>query len=613
MPGDGYITRSNKNIFQKEGPGKLEEDPQLLQQQKSKVAMEELDEYQKMTTQQETLQKNKRTGWRNKRTIEDSTLMKNVKASMTALTNFYMEKEVPADEESYKAQLDELGKLYAQLIYDCNVYIDQRDTFLKIFHSGQGYERLCMVRTIQGKSNVEFARYRTRSRKVFEDCQNLEEGQERPLWINVLAEARTEHIDLRKSPEGSVSYMGGNTSSVIRLQSENGKVGFIKENEYNIRPGHEMLKERYREGFTELGEYKEALTTGATEEQLRSLLEFLMREYTNGAMKSLFDDKEIGAKSFELPETQYRILAVLRRKKSNQEEMSRIMEDGLLRSPEVLKLISHFTQYYFRHYLGYVVASGNTQINEGSCITNRNVANYRLAELLGLTDLIPASRNVEYIDKQGKSHKGIIMAEAKGKELLSTYPVDGKKSQQDRLICDAKFMLDMNSLQVLDIIAGQVDRHQGNLMVDYNEETKVIRKIKGIDNDMSFGTTNYFDTKYKASMKSLERDGEFALACMDERLFQRVLILNDAMIDYAFMDLLTKDELSALKARLRGVQQLLRQIRDPEEILVRPENLHVEHAEKMRKQKNCYTNMLLHFRTRAKESPAMKAKNKNKK
>ncbi len=608
MPGDGYITKSNKNLFQNNGLGNPEEGQEIKlpqQEQQGSVGLEEQAEYRKMTVQQDTLQKSRRTSWWKNNPIDDSEKMQNVKKAMTALTNFYLETEVPADEETYQQHLNDINKLYTQLIYDCSVYVDARDSMFRIFKSKQGYERLCMVKKIRGKANVEFARYRARSRKVFEDCQNLEEGQERPLWINVLAEARTEHVDLRKSPEGSIKYMGGNTSSVIRLQTEDGKVGFIKENEYNVRPSHESLKERYRQDFTELKEHKEALKRGASEEQLRELLEFLMREYAKGTINSVFDDRKLGARDYDEPEVQHRILTTLLRKKDRKAELTGIMDEALLKTPEVMNLIGHYSKYYFRHYLGYVVAAKTTLIDEGSCITKRNVANYRLAELLGLTDLIPASRNVEYIDRQGKQHKGIIMAEAKGTEVLKTLYRRNRKKQDDELICDAKFLLQMNSLQVMDIIAGQTDRHEGNLMVDYanDGEFNVVRKIQGIDNDMSFGTVNYYETKYKTSMKPLEIDGEFALGCLDERLYERIMCLSDEMLDYAFLDLLTKDELSALKDRVHGVRDAMKTMRNPEYVLVRPENLYAGHVDRMRKQKNSYGLMIRHFRPRARQNP----------
>lgn len=132
---------------------------------------------------------------------------------------------------------------------------------------------------------------------------------------------RTEHVDLRKSPEGSIKYMGGNTSSVIRLQTEDGKVGYIKENEYNVRPSHESLKERYRQDFTELKEHKEAQKTGASEEQLRELLEFLMREYAKGTINSVFDDRELGARDYDEPEVQLRILTTLLRKRTERQSL----------------------------------------------------------------------------------------------------------------------------------------------------------------------------------------------------------------------------------------------------------------------------------------------------
>ncbi len=607
MPGDGYITKSNKELLQSDGPGKLQEGQELNQQQNQQqpmIAEEKQEEYRKMTTQQKNLQKSKRTSWWSNTDIEDSDEMKNVKAAMQELTNFYLDNEVPADEETYKNQLDRLGNLYTKLIQSCDVYVNARDTFFTIFKSRQGNERLSMVKEIRVKSKVEYARYVGRSKKVFESCKNLPEEQERPLWINVLAEVRTEYIDLRNIPEDKVSYMGGNTSSVIRLQTEDGKVGFIKENEYNVKPYHENLQERYKQNFKELNEYKKAKKNlNLTDDQLGKLLDFLMREYSKGIMDSVFDDKEIGAESFDELDTQLLILGTLLRKKG--QELNNIIEEVSLNSDEVRALIAHYSKYYFRHKLGNQIAGGNARITEGYNITARNVLNYRLAELLGLTNLIPASRNVQYKDRKGNDHKGVIMAEAKGKELWEIAKQEKEKQNDERLVCNDKFYLQMNSLQIMDLIAGQVDRHMRNIMVDYDEEKNEIKSIQGIDNDMSFGTVEYWDVQQKKSIKSIEKDEKLVLSFIDKSLYTRILSLSDEMLEYTFYDVLTMYEMAALKDRVHGVQRLLKTI--PESVLINPEDLHVDYVKTMEGQENCYTNMLKFFRIQTKESPRLKA------
>ncbi len=197
------------------------------------------------------------------------------------------------------------------------------------------------------------------------------------------------------------------------------------------------------------------------------------------------------------------------------------------------------------------------------------------------------------------------MAEAKGKELWEIAKQEKEKQNDERLVCNDKFYLQMNSLQIMDLIAGQVDRHMRNIMVDYDKEKNEIKSIQGIDNDMSFGTVEYWDVQQKKSIKSIEKDEKLVLSFIDKSLYTRILSLSDEMLEYTFYDVLTMYEMAALKDRVHGVQRLLKKI--PERVLINPEDLHVDYVRTMKEQENCYTNMLKHFRIQIKESPIKKS------
>ncbi len=637
MPSNGYITRSTMGDLNAGGyvrvgdhslaneNGMYTEDVNVLDNDTANsVAVEEMQAYQNMHEQSILLQQSKRRG-RNNREIEDSALMKKVKNSMSQLTGFLFEKEIPAEEETFQAQLSDLEEKYQELINNCDEYLNERNGILKFFKIGQGYERLHMVKDIRNKAKVESTRIRVRSRRVFEKCKNInEEEEERPLWINALAEARTEHLDLSKHPDDAVEYVGGNCNNVIRLE-KNGKVAFIKEDEFNYSAKDKIVQNKYLSEAPKLDEYKDVkdkigklrhpykfrqILKGEDRQEylarvyqakeyyetqrdndLQGLLKILSRECVNGMLDRIIRDKKTNAEKFDTTDGQKEILRLLTSKKKIKTELNGFFTDEELQSEPILKLIGHYSKYHFRHSISHNMAEDTAQIDEGSCLTSRNVATFRLAELLGLTDLIPEARKVEYKEKNGTRRKGVIMSEAKGSDFYDVHAAV-KKKQIARPTCDAGFLLQMNSLQIMDVIAGQVDRHGRNMMMDLGggQQSRFVKGIKGIDNDLSFGKIPYSVTQSSYSKTVISVDGYCTLAYIDVRLANRIRSLNDAMLDYAFGDLLTKDELSALKERLTGVRELLDTM-DPHQF-IEPRQLTVKHVQGLLDQKKSYSNML---------------------
>ena len=132
--------------------------------------------------------------------------------------------------------------------------------------------------------------------------------------------------------------------------------------------------------------------------------------------------------------------------------------------------------------------------------SNRNVATSRVANLLGIGGIVEQSSIVKVKEKStGKITKGNLMTLAKGDSGASiaqgkVYEEMKKKEDIKERIEEAgnKFaptiQKELTSLQVLDYICGQTDRHVNNFFVEYDKDTKMFTHIHGIDNDMSFGT-----------------------------------------------------------------------------------------------------------------------------
>jgi len=173
-----------------------------------------------------------------------------------------------------------------------------------------------------------------------------------------------------------------------------------------------------------------------------------------------------------------------------------------------------------------------TRSNMGS----RNIAMYRLDQLLG-TGVIPRTERAVWGEKAGT-----VMQMVKGKQLHTTImggddgtrPVGQKSLDVD--YANPALQRGLSNLQVLDAIAGQVDRHGGNIIVETDGGGNVTG-IKGIDNDFAFGTNVQGD---KSGAVSHERGMP---KYVDLRTAQRMVKVTDDMVRQCLAGLLSPEEI----------------------------------------------------------------------
>ncbi len=572
MPREGYITKGNIAAYNQ----KISE-MTANQQVQNKQEAEELKAYYKLQTESNTLINNKRGGSPGQ-TKADSELMKNVKESLSTITKFYTETPIPASEEDFNAQLTQLQSDYKKLQNNCQVYLNTRQSFWKGIIRGEGYRRYKMVQAAQTKAYVELALLKNRAQLIYNDFKGVTEASDRPLWVNVLAEARTSYLDLTKEETGRVEYTGGNCNSVIKLTSPNETVAYIKEETRNI-PAAEYT-DAYIEKLlnSKLGKnfIKE---NNSSEEELKEIIK---------AMSQMFSrkDSELVGKFFNnwgpitYSAKDMRNIKVINKMHAyfsdEPEAISKKLKNLLDEKKTKLgyDIFGEFAEYFYLHNLSHNIARDNVKMDNGSSLTNRNIATRRLAELLGVPELVPATQKVKYKDQNNnKYHYGIIMAQAKGDQLFKASTNVYNKPQENDVPSqfDSSVFLQMNTLQILDVIAGQTDRNSSNIIVEGTvakvDNRRHYLKIKAIDNDMCFGKLTYKDIKKRNSPSLLlntieDKNGFCKLKVVDKRLYDSLMVLTDEMVDYVFADLLSKNELKALKDRIKGVKKLLKHSKD---------------------------------------------------
>lgn len=191
----------------------------------------------------------------------------------------------------------------------------------------------------------------------------------------------------------------------------------------------------------------------------------------------------------------------------------------------------------------------DAHIDERDGLEKRNVATSRVANLLGMQDKIATAKNIKVIDN-GVEMEGSFMQNAVGLDSRS-HNGKIKLMKEDLDLTAGSLQRDINRMQVLDMVCGQIDRHGGNFFYQVSEQPingkYQIVGLQGIDNDMSFGNIRNIDVKQK-SLAGLD-----SLKVIDEEALR---YLKEASVDqfkFAVGEILNNDEIDAVMVRRNAI------------------------------------------------------------
>lgn len=203
------------------------------------------------------------------------------------------------------------------------------------------------------------------------------------------------------------------------------------------------------------------------------------------------------------------------------------------------------------------------KIPDGSRIDSRNSAMSAVADLLNISGVIARSRPMTLIGPDGKEVEGTFMAEATGMDIKNL-PEDAQhvsgKSVQKKNAGDAlsisKACKQISDLQVLDFLCGNVDRHRGNLLYQFDENHKLCG-VQGIDNDCSFGVLEPSAEQGVKEMTCLN-----GMNAISESTYNAVMNLTPEALRFTLRGFgLSEQELQAAGRRLETMQEKLREDR----------------------------------------------------
>ncbi|MBR6257305.1 MAG: hypothetical protein IKR23_08000 [Lachnospiraceae bacterium] len=195
----------------------------------------------------------------------------------------------------------------------------------------------------------------------------------------------------------------------------------------------------------------------------------------------------------------------------------------------------------------YRIATKAAKIKEGSILSTRNVATYRMAVALGIEESVSRSETAQ-IEKDGIEVYGNLMQEAKGKKAISA------AGRSRKYTYSAKCVSDMAMMQVFDLICGQVDRNGTNYFVTTDESS--ISSIRMIDNDMAFGDIRPEELA-EGNLRLPPFDMQL-IPAMPAHFKRRILELDRKGVTLLLEDLLTVEEIDAAVKRLEFIKEKIR-------------------------------------------------------
>ncbi len=376
----------------------------------------------------------------------------------------------------------------------------------------------------------------------------------------ILEEAREKELH---APEGEEQQVGGNMSARIKLTDEKGTPIFFTASN-TVKYPDEVMAEWKERAIKEHPEYQDAieamLNTKSAGREKNLMFQFAAAYVADkefGEKLQKFDDKS-AEDLYKILWPQFRELGkTLGKERAEQLKKDKgfyqLMHD--FRMNDTPKIRSARAMEF-------------NQIPKGSNIEKRNAAMSCVAQLMGLSDMLAYSGTASY-EKDGKKISGIFMEKAEGLDVGAGDRPESDPEGFEKYKEEVKELSDISvwdtpeakaqtaDLQVLDYICGNTDRHGANMLYKFETDAngnKKLKKITGIDNDLSFGIWNgeYQD---KGNFRVMQKPAGFGI--MMRSTAMKILALDREALEFMLADKLEKAEINAAWERTQEMQKLI--------------------------------------------------------
>lgn len=235
--------------------------------------------------------------------------------------------------------------------------------------------------------------------------------------------------------------------------------------------------------------------------------------------------------------------------KSNNKNMKDLMEQDKFR--ETLFSVVYETSLEKNKNLIY---TKDAKIMVGQNIDRRNVAMSEVAKLLGCPDVIAHSKTMTL--QNGKDQiQGVFMENASGVNLGSYgwVSLHAQDLPIEISIESSEVSRQLADMQVLDYICGNIDRHSGNMIYEFeiaDGKYKALKRVTGIDNDCSFGLLGE-----KQDTKDMVNPMDFIF--MSKETAEIIGNMTKEMLQYSLSNLISEKEIDKAWERTNYLKQVL--------------------------------------------------------
>lgn len=211
---------------------------------------------------------------------------------------------------------------------------------------------------------------------------------------------------------------------------------------------------------------------------------------------------------------------------------------------------------------GTAIYNIRAELDQGNELTSRNVATSRIAELLGVGHMVAHSEKMR-VSINGTVKTGCFMEFAKGLDLSSRKEEDLALIEQTEFTYNASFLKDMCSMEALDFLCGQNDRHGRNMFMQLSEPDangkRTIVGLQGIDNDLSFGEKEYLSSFHQGDVKDM--------TFISQEMAQNIAKLDRDTLEFALGDIIPQKQIDVMAKRVQIFQDHMKE----KMVLVEPE------------------------------------------
>ena len=206
-----------------------------------------------------------------------------------------------------------------------------------------------------------------------------------------------------------------------------------------------------------------------------------------------------------------------------------------------------------------LTGSSVAKIPFGGRVDHRNSAMSTVADLLGMPNVIARAKPMKIIDRDGTVIEGTFMEAAKGMDPRNLPPEARNLKETCDVNTNGKGFKDLANLQILDYICGNNDRHEENILYQFDKNGKFCG-VQGIDNDSALGALDIDqETNHDRSRnyKFLTNLGNMKVIPADTA--KRIQALDENTLKYALRGYgLSEQELQAAGKRLKDLQAHLK-------------------------------------------------------